>query len=124
MSANGWARARWVKVEQCASCKYCGTADLAWLQSTSTGKWYLARAQRRSTGEIVANARSLHYCEPKRSDPRPPPACQADLDQWTKEIISAGYRALAQKHHPDHGGSTEAMQEINRAAERLREAAR
>ena len=124
MTASASRYPRWVVVSAFATCKYCEADDLAWLQSTSTGKWYLAGAQRRSTGEIVANARSLHYCERKRSDPRPPPACQADLDQWTKEIISAGYRALAQKHHPDHGGSTEAMQEINAAAERLRETAR
>jgi hypothetical protein len=36
------------------------------------------------------------------------------------EIIKAGYRALAAKHHPDSGGSQEAMTRFNRARERLR----
>ena len=31
----------------------------------------------------------------------------------TLEQLKAAYRRLAKQHHPDHGGSTEAMQEIN-----------
>ena len=31
------------------------------------------------------------------------------------EVIRAAYRALALKHHPDHGGTVEKMREINLA---------
>ena len=31
------------------------------------------------------------------------------------EVIRAAYKALAMKHHPDHGGDTAAMQKINAA---------
>ena len=37
------------------------------------------------------------------------------------EIVAVGYRAVATRHHPDHGGSTEAMQHVNAAAAWLRE---
>jgi DnaJ-domain-containing protein 1 len=39
------------------------------------------------------------------------------------EVVRASYKALAMKHHPDHGGDTEAMQRLNEAYERLRFAA-
>ncbi len=39
------------------------------------------------------------------------------------EVIKAAYRALAQLHHPDHGGSNQAMQKINEAYELLAERA-
>lgn len=35
------------------------------------------------------------------------------------EVVKAAYRALAQKHHPDHGGSTQEMQRLNKAWELL-----
>lgn len=49
---------------------------------------------------------------------------EADLS-WAERIVSAGQRQLARQHHPDlEGGSTETMQEINLAADALREAVR
>jgi hypothetical protein len=36
-----------------------------------------------------------------------------------EDIVRAGYRALAQKHHPDTGGSTEQMVRLNRARDKL-----
>jgi DnaJ-domain-containing protein 1 len=36
------------------------------------------------------------------------------------EVIEAAYRALAKIHHPDAGGSTAAMQHINRAYDQVR----
>jgi uncharacterized protein (DUF3820 family) len=36
------------------------------------------------------------------------------------ELVTAGYRVLALKHHPDHGGDTAMMQLVNRAAGWLR----
>lgn len=36
------------------------------------------------------------------------------------QVIQEGLRALALKHHPDHGGQTEIMQDINVAVDWLR----
>lgn len=36
-------------------------------------------------------------------------------------IIATGYKQLATKAHPDHGGDTNAMRELNAAYERLKE---
>jgi hypothetical protein len=50
-------------------------------------------------------------------------------DPWTvlflrpgapPELVTAAHRCLAKLHHPDRGGSTVVMQEINAAAEALR----
>lgn len=40
-------------------------------------------------------------------------------DVLTKDIIKARQRFLAAEYHPDKGGSTEAMQRVNDAAEEL-----
>jgi hypothetical protein len=45
---------------------------------------------------------------------------QVNFDSITMEIIRAGYKALAQRYHPDHGGDLAKMQELNAAMERLR----
>lgn len=37
----------------------------------------------------------------------------------TLDELKAEYRRLAQKHHPDHGGSVEVMQEINNEHDQL-----
>ncbi len=37
------------------------------------------------------------------------------------ELVTAGYRVLAQRHHPDHGGETRIMQVINATVEALRQ---
>jgi hypothetical protein len=46
-------------------------------------------------------------------------AQEAREAETLKEIITAGRKALAMKHHPDRGGSEEAMQNINEVADRL-----
>ena len=38
------------------------------------------------------------------------------------ELVSAAHKVLARLHHPDAGGSTALMQQINRAVESIREA--
>jgi len=35
-------------------------------------------------------------------------------------IVTTGYRQLASKHHPDHGGQPRHMQQLNAAVELLR----
>lgn len=48
-----------------------------------------------------------------RRSPCPDPALAADL-------LSAGLRVLAKRHHPDVGGDTAVMQKINAVAEWLK----
>lgn len=50
--------------------------------------------------------------------PQTPRQLDADI---ARQIVQAGYRVLAQKHHPDHGGDTATMQKVNGAAEALRQ---
>ena len=40
---------------------------------------------------------------------------------WVERVIQAGYRSLAMQHHPDHGGNTEDMRQINAAHEKLKQ---
>lgn len=39
-----------------------------------------------------------------------------------KAVIAKGYRALALEYHPDHGGTTEQMQRLNKVVVSLRQA--
>jgi N-glycosylase/DNA lyase len=48
---------------------------------------------------------------------------EANLSDVEK-IITAGYRQMARQCHPDVGGDTKRMQEINAAMERLRQLVR
>jgi len=41
---------------------------------------------------------------------------------WMERLIKTGWRELTKKHHPDVGGSTADMQEINAAYETLKRA--
>ncbi len=43
----------------------------------------------------------------------------APTDQITHDNLKARHRLLVRKHHPDHGGSTQRMQEINAARDVL-----
>lgn len=52
-----------------------------------------------------------------------PPIGTAPRREVVHELVGAGLRALVLKHHPDVGGDTMAMQEINAAAEWLRQLA-
>jgi hypothetical protein len=47
-----------------------------------------------------------------------------DVQRVAEELLTAGLRLLTQRHHPDRGGSTQVMQQVNRAAEWLRAAVR
>jgi len=46
--------------------------------------------------------------------------CPDPTSEMVKSIIDAGYRALALKYHPDKGGSTTQMQDLNNSVEWLR----
>jgi len=41
-----------------------------------------------------------------------------------EELLSAGYRKLAQRHHPDHGSDHKTMVLVNNAADFLRQSLR
>jgi hypothetical protein len=59
----------------------------------------------------------------------PPPPPRSAVSPWrtpcpdptlASDIVAAGLRTLAKKHHPDTGGDTTTMQRLNAAAEWLR----
>jgi hypothetical protein len=59
------------------------------------------------------------------SPPPPPPSAPGicvppNQVPMTLEIVNSGYRALALKLHPDHGGDAETMRQLNALAESLR----
>jgi hypothetical protein len=67
--------------------------------------------------------------ESKRGTEAPRPRAGGAGDPWSvlgvargasQDEIRRAYRAAARKHHPDVGGSTARMQEINRAWDSLR----
>ncbi len=79
--------------------------------------------------EIQEGERLWRILEEKRREraSAPPPTIisegfriTAEVQQAASEIIKAGHRQLAAKRHPDMGGSTEAMQDLNVAATWLR----
>jgi hypothetical protein len=50
-------------------------------------------------------------------------AAEATLP-WVQRVVETGYRELARRHHPDHGGDGDSMRELNAAIEALREMVR
>ena len=48
----------------------------------------------------------------------------SELRPVAEHVIAAGLRVLAQRHHPDRGGDTQAMQQVNAAVTWLRDAVR
>jgi DnaJ-domain-containing protein 1 len=61
-----------------------------------------------------SHRRPPQHCGRVRATQGPRAVLGLYLDATVQEIKSA-YRALAMQHHPDHGGSTERMREINLA---------
>lgn len=47
-------------------------------------------------------------------------AVETASQTWVEKIVSAGFRSLAQKHHPDAGGDTATFQELQAAHEQLK----
>lgn len=46
---------------------------------------------------------------------------EAANESMVEQMIKVGFREMAKKHHPDSGGSSSAMQEVNAAYEKLKE---
>jgi len=98
-------------------CRYCD-ATIFWFKSKS-GKNYPCDSD---------NRRDFHKCAADReeaSDSYKPPRGDSAIDEELRVmmqlLVSTGYRQLALKHHPDHGGKDEDMLVVNQAVERLRE---
>lgn len=56
----------------------------------------------------------------------PPPTAAPSANLWTyeetllfRELVDAGYTALAKKYHPDRGGDPARMQLLNRLRDKL-----
>jgi hypothetical protein len=61
---------------------------------------------------------TIKDCEQELS--RREAAAEATLP-WVQRVVESGYRALASRHHPDHGGTDAEMRELNSAVAALRE---
>lgn len=70
----------------------------------------------RGLAEVVQSAYLQLAAPTTQRDPYEVLGVRPDADL---EIIEAAHRALAKRHHPDVGGSAEAMAEINAALERI-----
>jgi hypothetical protein len=70
-------------------------------------------------GRQYREAEEREQERPKRPQPRPTVnghyVTLGVKSDATRDEIRSAYRALALKHHPDHGGSVERMREINLA---------
>ncbi len=75
--------------------------------------------QGREMDEAFARHREYMKHEPEREAERQ--RQQAKDEKMQEEIVKHGLHAMAKKHHPDAGGSTEQMQIANRAAASLKE---
>jgi hypothetical protein len=68
----------WVAVDQTAKCKNCGRANLAWQQGKS-GKWYLCVTRRNQEGQLEADRRGFHKCQPTFKNAHGVEVSDADL---------------------------------------------
>lgn len=75
--------------------------------------------ERRGMGEIIASA-YLQLEGPKGTHRRDPYEVLGIRPDAPLEVAEASYRALAKAAHPDAGGSTERMQELNDALASVR----
>jgi hypothetical protein len=74
----------------------------------------LRSIERHGASEMLERALSAFVALPSPPDPWKILGVPRDA---SRENIEAAFRALARKHHPDHGGATAKMAELNRARE-------
>lgn len=86
-------------------CRYCD-ATIFWFKSRR-GKNYPCDSDDR---------RDFHQCTAESDTP----SSGAELRTIMQLVITTGYRTLATKFHPDHGGRLHDMQNLNAAVEQLR----
>jgi hypothetical protein len=96
------------------------TGYLNWLATIHLDPW-LRDAVR---AECACRAGQQYESGRERRPPPPPPAgpairiSTADV-AMARRLVDAGYRALAQRLHPDHGGDVVEMQSFNSLVGRL-----
>jgi hypothetical protein len=82
--------------------------------------WLASLADLRPPLRAAVLAESLLREMRQGAPPPPTPRTPAPEASMVEELIGAGLRALARKHHPDVGGDTAAMQQANMTADWLR----
>ena len=86
---------------------------------------YLGWLHGRDLYEPLRSAVNAEFQERAAAPPEDEsPQLYDDVQALAAEMISVGYRALAARHHPDHGGNTYAMQLVNLARDYLRQVLR
>lgn len=101
-------------------------------QQAPSDSWVGARRDRvRESVRARVERVTRRNPEGQRQPPPPPPPRKPSgpnprvvlgftpSEVLTPEIVKRRHRELARKHHPDHGGSVERMQQINAAADAL-----
>lgn len=116
-----------------AACRKC-EGPIFWAWNERDARWFpgdLESIRGDETefegGVLLESHHFRHVCGGRGSKPpplrpkQPPPAPTGPytvlyvLPNAPKEVVRAAYRALAAIHHPDSGGDSERMIEINRA---------
>lgn len=101
---------------------YARTYDPATKQWTVDGP-YIATARRLiefAYPDVDIQDESPRFEAPKRSTPRTSYTVLHLLPSAPPELVESAYKTLARLHHPDRGGDTEKMQELNAAIEEIR----
>jgi uncharacterized protein (DUF3820 family) len=83
------------------------TDYVKWLERTQTASLQELRAQMRKLGLTTSQDTTVTY----RTE---------GLTPLQVEMMEAGYRHLARQRHPDHGGSNDAMRDLNDAIGKAR----
>ena len=74
---------------------------------------------RREVARILGQERA--GSQAKQESAPPPFAVRSQDAELFREVLNAGYRALALRCHPDQGGDSEKMRRLNQAIERWRQ---
>lgn len=76
----------------------------------------------RSLGDLREPLKSAVILEWQRrtAPPHDLPSVAPEVKTMAEDLVTAGYRKLAQVYHPDHGGEGQTMTGLNLAAEFLR----
>ena len=83
------------------------TDYVKWLERTQTASLQELRTEMRKLGLTTSQDTTVTYRT-------------AGLTPLQLEMMEAGYRHLARQRHPDHGGSNDAMRDLNNAIARAR----
>jgi hypothetical protein len=77
--------------------------------------WLRTVAQRPRLKDAIEEELAARRAERDTGTPRPLAELSPDCRRVAQAIVRKGYRLLASELHPDHGGSTEGMRDLNAA---------